>query len=364
MKRTTGPAHRTDDGDDSPDDVNSFEESKDSHNQVNSPIHTSETTTEYSAIEEQGDIEASGEMERSLDGWVEKTLERDTRVLISEKDDAVDSMKDDTDDDMERELTNLSFVEEIIQTELTQVDSGEGTYEASGEIERSLDGGVEKRPERDTRVLISERDDAVAPSPKKSNSTFNNSCASDDGTNVQENERSRHKKREIVFLKVVLGLLLISVLVAGIFLTYFFLQPTTTEQKLKELGYPYRKDMKNGWLFDANIDTARTSYTHYNTAELAKEGLGANEVDCAAKCASDDAFAGAWNTFYQECWCFLDVPNTDYCFERCVIEEGIEFSSIRLQSSFEWCPKSYCETFDAKDYCDFRPMKNVTDCLK
>mmetsp|Transcript_44763 Transcript_44763/g.108121 ORF Transcript_44763/g.108121 Transcript_44763/m.108121 type:complete len:2401 (-) Transcript_44763:79-7281(-) len=49
-----------------------------------------------------------------------------------------DSMKDDEDDDLERELTNLSFVEEIIQTELSQVDSGEGTYQDASVVEESI----------------------------------------------------------------------------------------------------------------------------------------------------------------------------------------------------------------------------------
>ncbi|CAJ1965197.1 unnamed protein product [Cylindrotheca closterium] len=45
------------------------------------------------------------------------------------------SMEGDEDDDMEQELTNLSFVEEIIQSELSQVDSGEGTYQAASLVE-------------------------------------------------------------------------------------------------------------------------------------------------------------------------------------------------------------------------------------
>ncbi|KAL3939214.1 MAG: hypothetical protein SGBAC_006027 [Bacillariaceae sp.] len=296
MNRTSGPAHRTDGGDDSPDNSESPEESKD-HSQSDDsfPIHSG-TTPELNAIEEQGDIE-----------------------------------------------------------------------EAGG-IEQILDNGVEKSPQKDKRVLIADQECAVTPSSSKNatNSTAQNSGASDDDndTVVQElPSESKAKKWDLLFMKVVLGLLLISVLVAGFFLLYFYLQPTSTEHKVKELGFPYRKDMKNGWLFDANRDTTRTSHTHYSAAELISEGLGATEVDCATKCASDEAFAGAWNTFYQECWCYLDsVPNADFCFETCIIEEGIEFSSVKLQTSFEWCPASYCDIFDAQEYCDFRPKKNVTDC--
>jgi len=142
-------------------------------------------------------------------------------------------------------------------------------------------------------------------------------------------------------------------------MAFFFTRPKSTEQQMKELGFPYRKDMKSGWLFDANPVSARRSYKHYDYTDL---GESANEVGCATKCANDGAFAGAWNTFYEECWCFLDVPESNYCFERCVIEEGVEFSSVLLQSSFDWCPKSYCDIYDAEGYCDFRPKQNVTGC--
>ncbi|CAJ1959092.1 unnamed protein product [Cylindrotheca closterium] len=257
-------------------------------------------------------------------------------------------------------IHKLNAIEEQVD-----IDASEGMEQSLDTVQSLDDDRIEQAPETDNnRVLFSEKDEAVS-SPHKTNSTAHNSGASDDddGTVVQENQsESDMKKRDLLFLKIVLGILLLLLLVAGIFLVYFFKQPTSTEEKLKELGYPYRKDMKSGWLFDASRDTGSTSYTHYNTDELAREGLGANEVDCASKCASEGAFAGAWNTYYQDCWCFLDVPNSNYCFERCIIEEGIEFSSIRLQSSFEWCPQSFCDVFDAKAYCDFRPKQNVTDC--
>lgn len=208
----------------------------------------------------------------------------------------------------------------------------------------------------------------AAPSPKAASSTTHNSAAltteHDDDTVVQENEDKDEDfsdsaaPKDIRFLKVVLVAVFLLVLVAGGLLTYFFTRTKTTQQQLNDLGFPYRKDMANGWLFDANTATAGKSYKRYDGAKL-KE---ATEVGCAKKCASKGAFAGAWNTFYQECWCYLETPNANFCFERCVIEEGVEFSSTLLQSSFDWCPKSYCEIFDAKAYCDYRPMKDVADC--
>lgn len=268
---------------------------------------------------------------------------------------------------MNPEAQNQSL---LLQRRLDSADENVDDSDASARNVHNYDSGTERVADATKKQMISGDDDIVV--VVTASSTFLNSIyasssnsPADDGTVVYENKLTANDKfnRDTKFLKVVGCIVMVFALGIASFLVYFFLQhQLRTELKLKQVGFAYTKDMTNGWLFDASRDTKGESHTRYTSFELAKEGLGANEVDCAKKCASSNAFAGAWNTDYLECWCFLDVPNSNYCFEPCVREQGIEFSSIPLESSFSYCPESYCQIFEAANYCEYRQF-NESDCL-
>jgi hypothetical protein len=153
----------------------------------------------------------------------------------------------------------------------------------------------------------------------------------------------------------------LTILAVGIFVSWVVFQKDKFQQ-LADIGYPYTKDLTLGWLFDASLETGASSFSYFDSFDLVSSGK-ATEIDCARKCKSENAFAGAWNTFYTECWCYFDVPgDTNYCFEPCVIESGIEFS-IRPYDAFNYCDESYCQIFDASEYCKFRKF-NPDLCLE
>jgi hypothetical protein len=181
----------------------------------------------------------------------------------------------------------------------------------------------------------------------------------DDSRRVSENEGYKRlplKHRRYINILVVCSWLTILAVVIFVFWAVF------RKEKFEQIGYPYTKDLTSGWLFDASLETGASSFSYYDSIDLVPNGK-ATEIDCARKCKSENAFAGAWNTFYMECWCYFDVPgDTNYCFEPCVIESGIEFS-IRPYDAFNYCDESYCQIFDASEYCKFRKF-NPDLCLE
>eukprot|EP00980_Cylindrotheca_fusiformis_P006485 scaffold1377_cov126-Cylindrotheca_fusiformis.AAC.30 len=172
---------------------------------------------------------------------------------------------------------------------------------------------------------------------------------------VQKNLEDKGKK----YMKILVLYGWSMIIVVAIFILSVVLRENKFK-KLRDLGYPHTKGLKAGWLFDANLDTALTSFSYYTSVDLAPSGT-ATEIDCAKQCSRESAFAGAWNNFYLECWCYFDVPEANFCFEPCIIETGIEFSTHSFDN-IDYCNESYCEIFDARDYCNFREY-NPDLCL-
>lgn len=207
--------------------------------------------------------------------------------------------------------------------------------------------------EKDVESSKQKEDDAVGKNSLESspqNTSFQTAPLSDDGTCVAENKTIFSDKQK-KYLKILMVYGWCAIIGVAIFVTFFLLKKDKFEE-FAELGYPYTKDLTFGWIFDANIDTAPKSFSYYNSTDLVPNG-GATEVDCARQCSRENAFAGTWNAYYSECWCYFDLPGNNFCFEGCVIESGFEFSS-RSFEDFDYCKKSYCEVFEADEYCKFK----------
>lgn len=184
---------------------------------------------------------------------------------------------------------------------------------------------------------------------------------SDNDGHVLENKAQKNladKRRKDITILFVYGW--VTIIGVAIFVAFVLLKQDKFEA-LKELGYPHTKELASGWLFDANPDTAPSSFSYYKSSDLVPNGQ-ATDIDCARQCSTENAFAGAWNSFYLECWCYFEKPRANFCFEPCVVESGIEFSTQTFDD-FEYCDESYCEIFDAGEYCEFRKY-NPDLCLE
>jgi hypothetical protein len=178
---------------------------------------------------------------------------------------------------------------------------------------------------------------------------------SSDSASGENPEDRRFSKREKRFFTIFFCCILSLILAAVSALVWLVILNGGEEtgpdpNRFREFGFKHSRDMSTGWLFDSNTETANSTYSYYTSKDLVSEGE-ATDRHCARKCSFENAFAGAWNTLLEECWCYQRPPDSHYCLEPCVAEQGIEFSTKKYKK-FEYCEQSFCELFDdAEDYC-------------